>query len=95
MLLCVAVGGRGCQGAGEFREQRPDAKTAKLQARDLCSQRYPSEDNAPSLSTTVEGERRLCGANSLVQSVCYSYLVTSYSVPGQTLNQRASASWAL
>lgn len=77
-----AVVGRGCQGAGEFREQRqrvtrtaapsqrpsgseswPNAKTAKLQACDLCSQRYPSEDNAPSLNAPAEGERRLCEGN--------------------------------
>lgn len=109
-----AVAGRGCQGAGEFREQRqrvtrtaapsqrpsgsessPDAKTAKLQACDLCSQRYPSEGNAPSLSTPVQGERRLCEAAFLAKSVYYSYSVPRYSVPSQTLDQRASASRAL
>lgn len=115
IVLCVRwYVGRGCQGAGEFREQRqrvtrtaapsqrpsgsersPDAKTAKLQACDLFSQRYPSEDNAPSLSTPVEGERRLCEATFLVKSVYYSYFVPRYSVPSQTLNHRASASRAL
>lgn len=111
--VCAVVG-RGCQGAGEFREQRqrvtrtaapsqrpsgsessPDAKTAKLRACDLCSQRYPSEGNAPSLSAPVEGERRLCEAAFLVRSVYYSYSVPRYSVPSQTLDQRASASRAL
>lgn len=51
--------------------------------------------DAPSLSTPVIGERRLCEPASLVKSVYYSYSVPRYSVPSQTLNQRASASRAL